>query len=1121
MMNFNRGGRGLPFGQGNTCLTKQNRLSTMSPSGLLHFVRNDERTVNRNDVLLIIFCVLCNWFLVSPALGQEAKGLSQIVLRGEVRSASDGQAIEGASVKSEKNKETTVTNAKGIFTLTTKATEGTLTITHLGFKTKKLSYTVKTALSTILLEPLDNTLEEVNVVSTGYQTLPKERATGSFEFVDNKLLNRRVSMDFLSRLEDVVTSISATKVYDENRGLLPNINVRGQSTIRSNVWPLIVVDGFPYSGDFNNINPNDIENITILKDAAASSIWGAQSGNGIIVVTTKKGKYNEPFSVSVNSNLTIEGKPDLSYFPQMASSDYIDVELFLYEKGYYNSRLNNRSFKMSPVVELLKRFKEGKISEPELNTRIDGLRKLDVRDDFTKYIYRHPIRQQYSVQLSGGGSKVSTIFSLGYDRQQNKLVTSSADRVSIRNMTVYRPSEKLEMNLGTQYTEYGTKESFLPVKYNEMLAHNYPYNKLADDGGHPLDLGSNAMNVDYLDTLAPGRYLDWGYRPLAELFESSNNIKTKETMLSLSATYKLLPGLNLSFMYNYRSASSPWEMWRGLGTATQRKMVNFYASWKGNGPTIYHLPLGDYLQTIERHSSAHQGRMQAIYDRVFNKKHQLNMLAGTEIRQQKEDASSTTFYGYDPETMSFQLVDLISYHPYFNGTGGVKRLDNFDQKGQTTNRYTSFFINGAYTYDKRYILSASARKDASNLFGVKTNDKGQPFWSIGGAWVISEEAFFFKDLLSFLKLRMTYGYNGNVNNSTSAFPVMYKYSQPHFQTGLPYASLQNPPNPSLRWERVGMFNMGVDFRNRNDRFGGSVEYYIKSPKDLIMDTKIDPTSGFSSLNVNGADLKGRGLDLTLYILPFRTSSVEWRTDINMAYSRTKVTRSYIADPLGKYYRSGGYSLTDTPIEGADVRAVISYDWAGLDPQTGAPMGYVGGEVSKDYGTIVNGTELKDMKNSGSATPLYFGSVRNSFRIYDFDLSFNIALQLGHKFVRKSINYYDLVLGGAGHSDYALRWQQPGDEVRMDVPAFTYPTNYYADEFYKYSSALVAPASQIKWRDLQVGYSPKTKLLKELRFYFYGNNIMTLWRANKFGIDPEFGNNPPDPFAGSLGVSFKF
>ncbi len=318
-----------------------------------------------------------------------------------------------------------------------------------------------------------------------------------------------------------------------------------------------------------------------------------------------------------------------------------------------------------------------------------------------------------------------------------------------------------------------------------------------------------------------------------------------------------------------------------------------------------------------------------------------------------------------------------------------------------------------------------------------------------------------------------------------------------------------------------MFNVGMDFRTKGGRFGGAVEYYIKTPKDLILEAQVDPTTGFGVLLQNSADLKGKGVDISLNSKNIQSTNFEWNTDLVFAYSRTKVTKSYLDAPFGKVYRTGAYSARNTPIVGSDLTGVVTYKWAGLDPLTGKPRGYMDGELSTDYTNIVNSTPLTDMDIAGSALPLYFGSLRNTFRYKNIDFSFNISYQLGHKFVRKSIHYSNLVTGGVGHSDYALRWQNPGDELKTDVPVFTYPVNKNESDFYNYSSALVEPAGQIKLRDLQVGYSLKNRYLKDLRIYAYAANIMTLWRENMWGLDPEFGNNPPDPFAGSLGISFNF
>ncbi|TDQ77966.1 SusC/RagA family TonB-linked outer membrane protein [Sphingobacterium yanglingense] len=1121
MKHFFRGGRELPKGQGYVCSVKQNRLSAMSPSGLLHFVRNDERTVSRNDVkrILIIFCVLFSCLAISRAVAQTQSGS---VLVGEVRSAADGQAIEGASVSVDRKH--TRTDKQGRFTISIDKPTGVLTIKHIGYREQRVAYENTSTTLKIALQTGEKQIEEVEVVSTGYQKIPKERATGSFEFVDNKLLNRKVSLNFLQRLEDVIPSVSTVKVYNDRRGKLPFTNIRGRSTINSNVWPLIVVDGVPYQGDFNNINPNDIENISILKDAAASSIWGAQSGNGVIVITTKKADFENPIRVSFNNNVTVTNTPNLYYYPQMATSDFIDVETMLFENGYYDGRLYNFQYNLSPVVQLLKKKKENKISESDLGVELDRLRKIDYRDELLKYIYRREVNQQYNVQIEGGSRSLHSIFSVGYDRGAKNIVQTNNSRVTARNHTVYRPLDNLSIGLGLQYSEYDRKEPGTRLGYFEFAGGygNFPYMELADANGNPLVVDLIGLNPEFRDTVAGGRLLDWKYRPLAELDQTSTESRLRETNVNLDVNYNITPFLQASLLYNYRNANEVVDNWRGIGSIAQREAINYYAEWDAHS-VKWNIPIGDYLHKVNGTNISQQGRFQLEYNQTWQDRHIVSLLAGTEIRQQKQGSHAQEFWGFDPETLSFQPVDYVNDYSYLNGMYGTSKIYGYIDYTGLVDRYTSYFANASYTFDSRYIMSASARKDASNLFGVKANDKGKPFWSIGGAWIVSKERFMEDGVFSLLKLRATYGHNGNVNNSTSPYPIIYRSSQPHHITGQPYANMQSPPNPSLRWETVGMLNLGLDFQMLANRVGGSIEYYQKSPRDLIANTLIDPTTGFSSMRMNSADLLGKGIDVSLHTYNIKDNLIEWRTDLVFAYSRTKVTKSYIANPRGNNFLAGAYGLMATPVEGADLNSVYAFKWAGLDPQTGMPQGYLDGEVSTAYSKIYNDTKVQDMDNHGSSLPVYFGSLRNSFRYKAIDLSFNISYQLGHKFMRTSINYSRLMDERVGHSDFARRWQKTGDEKYTDVPVFTYPSNYYADYFYEYSSALVGPADQIKLRDIQVGYSPKISerfKVKELRLYSYMANIATIWRANRMGIDPEYGMTNPDPFSFSIGFSFK-
>lgn len=1077
----------------------------------------------KNTTMLLTCIAVFHMFSSSAQTPRKDSGANgPLTISGTIVSVLDGKPIHGVSVRIEDEKGRASSKSDGSFSMPVIASKGTVKFSHVSYKPLALPYSAGVSL-TVKLIPLENQLNEVEVVSTGYQKIPKERATGSFEFVDNKLLNRKVSTDFVSRLEDIVPGISSSKIFADNKGKLLGINIRGVSSINSNIWPLVVIDGVPYvtnfdelNGYFNNINPNDIENISVLKDAAAASIWGAQSGNGVIVITTKKGKFNQPIQLSFNSSLTVGQKPDLYYMPQMNTSDYIDAEIFLFNTGYYNSSMNRYSYNITPVIQLLKKQKLGQLTQTEVDTELDRLRKIDMREDFLKYIYRPAINQQYNIQLKGGNEKVNTLVSLGYDKNLKNVVTSSYERLTVKNNTQIRPINKLLLDLGITYTDSKTKDADAFWDYNVMGRGmgNFPYMELADKNGNPLIVDAIGYNPTFRDTVAGGRLLDWKFRPLEELNETSRIGRIREILFNTAIKYELLPKLNISLNYAYQRASQPTEIWRGLGSVAHRAELNYYASWNASSVT-YNRPLGDYLNKQQRDNTSQMARIQVDYEKSWGSNHRLNAILGAEVRQVRSDGTNVIFWGYNKANGNFTPVQWGKSVPLLNGMAGQGILRDFSSISGYTNRYRSYFANANYAMMERYILSASARKDASNLFGVRANDKGKPFWSIGAAWTINKEDFApaFFDLL---KLRATYGYNGNVNNATSAFPIMYRESMPHYITNEPYAYIQSPPNPSLRWERIGTYNLGLDYSILNNRFSGAIEYYIKNAKDLIALAQMDPSTGFSDMMVNSANIRGKGLDVSLQSVNIMHKHFSWTSNWVFSYNRNIVKKSYNDNVKGESYTS-----TVTPFEGMDLNSLLTYKWAGLDPETGAPRGYLNGEVSKDYISLVSNTTVWDMDNNGTTVPVYFGSLRNTFRYRKLELSANISYQLGHKFRRTSFENYRFINMGAGHADFANRWQNPGDEAHTNVPALSYPANMFASNFYSYSSALVAPAGQIKLRDIQASYSfgsLKNIGVQNLNIYAYAQNITTIWRANKYGFDPEYGNGWPEPLTISLGVN---
>ncbi|ERJ61315.1 SusC/RagA family TonB-linked outer membrane protein [Sphingobacterium paucimobilis] len=1084
----------------------------------------------RSDVVFMIFCVLFSWSLVTPAFGQEAKGLTQTVVRGVVSSYEDGKPIEGASVAIEKKHART--DKEGRFTISVDKPTGILTIKHIGYKEQRVAYENTATILNIALQANEKQIEEVEVVSTGYQKLPKERATGSFEFIDSALFNRKVSTDFVSRLEDVVPGISSSKYNPNTKGYTLGINIRGESTLRSKQSPLIVIDGVVYDdrgGEYGqgmhyNINPNDIENVTVLKDAAAASIWGAQSGNGVIVITTKRAKFNRGTQLSFNSNISIKDRPDLFYYPQMSSPDYIELQRYLFDQDAYDGWFEDKYYNPQPILWLMHQEKTGKITPMEYAEKITDLKKHDVRTDYQKYIYRKAVNQQYNLQLSAGGERANTMLSVGYDKNLNDVVTSIYDRYTLRSNTQVKPLKNLLLDIGLTYTESKNVNSAIPVRYNSLQIsdNNYPYLRLADYAGNPLAYDVSGYNPAFRDTLANGRLLDWSYAPLKEMPYNRVTENVREFFSNAQASYSFDFGLKLNMMYAYKRSNNPLETWIGIENYQQRDEINMYASWNDNSIT-WNLPVGDFKQLLNWDIVSHQSRASLDFDRQWNERHRISLLGGFEFSKNKKMLNSAQYHGYNRETGAFKPVAYGVELPLLNGMEGTSAVIDRNRYEYLRNNFVSYFANGAYTYNDRYSLSASFRKDASNLFGVKSNDRGQPFWSVGGAWILSNE-----DLLShstffdWLKIRSTYGYNGNANNSVSALPILTIESMVHYITNQNYGSINTPPNPSLRWERVGILNLGLDFAIAKNRFSGSIEYYIKNAKDLIAPDRVDPTTGFNNLMVNSANIRTKGWDVSLNVIPLRYQDWVWTSNVVFSYARTKVLKSYIANETGKDYIGTAQTMVSTPIEGLDLRSVLSYRWAGLDPENGDAQAYLNGEVSKDYFAIL-AMDVNDLENHGAAVPLYFGSWRNSVKYKSIELSWNIAYHLGHRFLRNSFDNLLFINNDLGHKDYALRWQKEGDELRTDVPAFSYPANL-GSQVYMRSSALVEKAGQIKLRDIQVSVGlpfAHRYRLNNCRVYGYLQNVGTIWRANKKGIDPEYGFGLPEPLMASFGLSFNF
>lgn len=1050
---------------------------------------------------------------LNPANNINDQALLPINVKGRVINEK-GEPIIRASVqvKSDKSKGT-FTDENGYFELKGIDDNSILIVSAVNIETLEWDLNGKTDF-VISTKAKITEQEEMRVISTGYQEIPKERATGSFIKVTNSLYNRKVSTDILSRLDGIVPSL----LFDK-RLPSPKMNLRGISSIRLDNSPLIVLDNFPYEGDVSNINPNDIETISILRDAAAASIWGAKAGNGVIVLTTKKGKYNEPFRVSLTSNVSFTEKPNIFYDQQyMSSSSFIDVETFLFSKGFYNSNFTNNSRPViSPVVEILNKRKLGQISPADSMAQIQALRNFDVRNYIGTYINRPSTKFQNSVQIAGGSSNVNYLFSFGYDYNLDDKIGNKYDRYTGKLTASIRPSTNFELRTNVTYSE---GEDY--IKNSVSLSPGggktaiYPYARLADLSGNALPVTRDYRDL-YTDTAGNGKLLDWKFRPLDEIKFGNDRRKLMTLFVNVDLRYNLTRELKFELNNFYEKQNNENKNYKSLQTYFTRNLINRFTQINGSTVTRI-IPLGGIMDQLSGTLTNYGSRLQANYEREWSNRLELSSLAGSEIREINNTSQGNTVYGYDDEILTYANMDFITRYPIYGNLSSSSSIPSNILFSNTTNRFLSMYANFALTYDKRYTVSGSARKDASNLFGVKTNQKWQPLWSVGSNWNIDNEKFYHFKLLQELKLRATFGYRGNIGNN-SALPTISYANNPDPYTNSLYANSANPPNPQLRWERIRTFNLGLDFATLKNRIAGTIEYYSKTATDLLSPSPIDPTTGFSTVIRNIGVIKGSGFDIQINSKNI-DKTFKWETNLSLSYSRDVISKYY--GPLGTvgtYVTAAGLQIS--PIEGKYLYPVFSYQWAGLDPATGDPRGILNKSVSTNYSSLVNDS-IQNLIYHGSALPLHYGFLINTISWKSFSVSFNITYKFDYYFRRTGLSYTALFNSWIGHSDYEMRWQKTGDENSTTVPSLIYPANANRDAFYLGSPTLVEKGDHIRLNDVTVNYTWKNREnkkipVKAIRLFVFGNNLGIIWRANKHGVDPDYKILPPRK---TFSVGFK-
>jgi len=1000
----------------------------------------------------------------------------------------DGHGIPGVVVKATLAKTATVTDVNGRYVIHVHD-EDLLTFTFVGFEKQELSVKGKSRLDVLLKEDVAFLNE---VVVTGYQTLQRKNTTGAIVVLNSEEISRRNNVTLDRLLEGTVPGLS---VYKGVNGA-NDLQIRGGSSLRAGTQPLIIIDGFA-STIFPDIN--EIENVTVLKDAAASAVWGSQAANGVIVITTKKGKAGK-LQINYAGNTRITNTPDYNELRRADAPTLIDYQKEQYDKGYIMAPIFDGSPSgYSQSIGIFNDFDRGDITLEERDKRLAALAGLSNKEQIDNLLLCPSVSQSHFFSLSGGSDKIQSFLSANYKSDKTGFKGNNSDALTINSRNNYNITNFLTLRTDLSATYTSGKSGYSGVEsatrsllpYQMLLdgAGNYVYdyssfNKIENDRLKGLGFQDNGFNLLEENTIANIKRSGWG-------------LKSR-----VGADWKIVKGLSLSNDFIFEKTTSENRNLNSKNGYYVRNLVNYMSSLDAKGNAFRNIPLGDILDLSNSGYKNYAFRNQLNYSNTFNEKHYLNVVGGFDLRKTISQSNLQRQLGYNDDLLTFQNIDAIKL-----ASPGIEWWDNKFHTYNATSynnfafldtREYSFYSTLAYTFDERYTLSGSYRTDHSSLFGADPKFKKTPLWSIGGQWNLSKEKFFNSDLISNMALRVTYGLTGNFdrNNQSTAFLVARRFFNTVVNDNV--ARIETPPNPKLRWERSRTINLGTDVGILKGRVTMSLDYYRKYSYDLLGNQDLDPTVGLTNASVNAARMVNQGMELALKAGIISTSDFSWNSTLNLGYNKNKITYNRITDTNPAINRP----KASVPfLTGYARESVWSYKWAGLDNE-GRPQVY-DGDGKKVY-IPVEGSLIY----SGTARPKLTGGWSNTFRYKGFEAMAFLVFNYGHVVRREMPDMYGYDWTGAYNNQIAQRWRQPGDELKTDIPAIA-DIKYLSDDYTRaatLSNNSIINASFVRLREVQVGYNFNAKFLKStpfktIRIVAQMNNLY-LFKKNKYGIDPE-------------------
>jgi len=1060
----------------------------------------------------------------------------QQTIKGKVTDT-EGLPLISVNVIINDNERGTTTDFDGEYSINVTSGDK-VKFTYLGYVSQE--YVIENqAILNVVLEKDIASLEEIVIVSTGYERAERAKITGSIEVITEKQLENRITTDITSRLEGVSSGLLLSNESDGE----PSIIVGGQTTFSADKQPLIVVDGFPISGGINSINPNDIASISVLKDAAASAIWGTKSSNGVIVITTKSGsKIDGKFNISYSSDLISAERPDFSNLNQASASDIIDFQQEFLDTGVDNTYQfsvapGTRTNWLDPFVDAYVRLNGAPLAgvapswtQEQYDARVSQLRQVDRLREIREHLYRATFTQRHNLSISGGTEKNQFFFSGLYQEDPSHNVGNNSNRYSFNLKDYLKVTERLGLELGANIVfDNGTQNN--TDRDNILFGTGLPLNhgltattSMFDQNGNLVPTGGQITQtqVDFYDNLG---FVKSTTNPIERIRENDNTFRNINLRLRTKLDYDITSWLNASAAYSYERIHNYNRQHQSADNYGVRSLKFAFTSINPDDSLLESFPDGGILTENNTLFITKILRGQLNIDKSFNNnQHNITTVIGAETRAQDIESRTDKYYGYDDRTLIFDTtLDIADWNsvgrPTYYGNlryEFVPQVINLNQE-----REASYYANAVYTYDQKYVVSGSARIDQANLFGAQKKFQYAPLWSAGLAWNIHKESFLDNSWISILKPRVTFGYNARADRNTTTELVLraesfFRDFNFNFRN---YLGIGTRPNPLLTWETTFTIDVGADFSLFRDRLSGSVDYYSKKSEDLVFQEAVNSTYGFTSAVTNNGEIHNKGIDVNLVGKIIDTDNFSWTSNLLYSHNRNiiesvkpRLTQARFIlqqDPLNTF-------LSRAPQVGFPVDGIFSWKYAGLD-NTGSPQIFL--DPTDPNSELVGVNEVFDLDKSsvvysGQLSPKHYGGFINTFGYKNFNLTVSMSYKFGHVFRRPTFGYSSAIGNGIAINDIADRWQQPGDEDTTDIPglaAIASVPNFSREsvvELYSFSDRNIEKADNIRLNTVSLSYDFPSEMLrsqifKGLKITAQMNNIGLLWKATKTNYDPEF------------------